>query len=230
VKLRPSSQAFVGVVLGILVVVASSIALAAAEGKVVGPDPFAGMSDAQQEQSISAGRNDFDARYKAWLASLDFSAINYKALERQPILGLYEPPEPTLGAAKAQAHLIVLGKVRSIRPTAYDGTYVTLDLAAVLKGQASGSIVFHQGGGIRPTPDWKGMFIADAMNAPLMLPNERVIVFLQMRSTGALEVQGFTGIYQSNSGRLSAVPGNPFAGDVNGALESDFIVTVKGQA
>jgi hypothetical protein len=215
----------IGLVVGfvlIVIVLGGSIVLASGT-KVVPPDPSAGLTDAQRAKIYSAGRNESDARYESWLASLNLTQINYGALQRHPILGLYEPGAPTLAAAKARADLIVLGKVRSIRPTAFDGTYVTLEVEGLVKGTAGATLVLHQSGGLRPTQDWKGMFIAEGLDAPLMIPNDRAVVFLHIGSKGSLEIQGFTGLYQSKFGRISAVPGNPFANDVDGMIEAEFI-------
>jgi hypothetical protein len=208
---------------------ALSIMVAAAVGKALPVNPDAGLTDSQRQQIYSNGRDTFNARYDRWLASLDLAAIDYGALQRHNIMALYEPPEPSLGAAKIRAEVIALGNVRSIRPTAFDGTYVTLNVDAVIKGKPTTSIVLYQGGGLRPTPDWKGMFIADAMNAPLLLPGERAMVFLQRNRSGSLEIQSFTGLYRSNSGRVVSVRGNPFAARVDGTLERDFVAAVVAQ-
>lgn len=228
-KPRFRSHSSTGIGIGLVVFLASSIMLAAAAGEKMAPgDPDAGLTDSQRQQIYSAGRDSFNFRYESWVASLDPSTIDYGVLDRAPLLALYAAPEPTLGAAKARSALIVLGIVRSIRLTAFDGTYVTLDVVGVVKGNAPGTILIHQGGGLRPSPDWKGMFIADALDAPLLVPKDRALVFLQKGSAG-FEIQGFTGLYRSKLGKLSAVEGNPFAGTVNGALEADFITTVKAQ-
>ena len=203
--------------------------LSAATGTKIFTNPDVGLTDAQREQNYSDARDAFNARYQAWLASLDFATINYSGLDRAPLNAYYDAPaEPSLSAAKAKADLIVLGNVRSIRPTAFDGTYVTLDVDSSIKGAAASTVVIHQGGGLRPTPDWKGMYIAYAEDAPLLIPQDRAMVFLYRAQSGALEIQSFTGLYRSKAGRLSSVPGNPFAASVDGTSETAFTAAVKG--
>src|ERR1700674_1574850 len=219
-----------GAAVGLIIFLAAAIALSAEGGNKTITNPDAGLTDAQRAQNYSSGRDAFNARYQQWLASIDFSKVNYASLKRVPLNALYESPQPSLSAAKAHAELILVGKVRAIRPTAFDGTYVTLDIDGLMKGSASASVIIHQAGGLRPTPDWKGMFIAYALDEPLLIPNDRAVLFLNRGSTGTLEVQGFTGLYRSTGGRVSAVAGNPFAQDVDGRSEVDFIATVKAQA
>lgn len=215
-----------GVAAGVVATVGiTALAAGIAKGPVSNPD--AGLTDTQRDQAYKAATAKFEARYQAWLASIDPSSVPYDALPHSDMTAISEAPAQTLADAKAHATLIVVGRVRSIRPTAFDGTYVTMDIDRSLKGAASGTLLVHQGGGLRPTPDWKGMFIADAPNAPLLLPGHRFIVFLQGTSA---EVQGFTGEYELVGGAVRPTKLNPFGDSVSGKSEAEFVAAIGQQA
>jgi hypothetical protein len=184
----------------------------------------AGMTDDQRTAAQSASRAEFDTRYMAWVASLDPNTIPYASLPHQQLLGLFDAGQPSLGLAKAHADLALSGRVVSLRLTPFDGTYVTMDVESWIKSpDRPSTIEFHQLGGVRPTADWKGMFIADGPNAPLLLPGSRATLLLQTGATGgAPEVQSFTGIYLHVDGVIRTVSGNPFGPSVDGLTEAAF--------
>ncbi len=227
-RLKNKGAAYKALIIAIGLMVFSVVFVAAANGTKTPSDPYADMSDAQRAQAIQASRSEFEAHYQSWLASLDLSKVPYRSLQHRDELGLYDPPAPTLADATARADVIVLGTVRSIRPTAFDGSYSTLDIKQAIKGSPVTTLIVHQGGGLRPTPDWKGMFIADAPDAPLLLPGDRVVVFLQQRGEGNVDIQAFSGLYHVESGSTVSAKGNPFATQIDGKSESGLISAIQG--
>jgi hypothetical protein len=227
-RLENKSVGLKALVIAVGLIVLSVVFVAAASGSKTPSDPYANMSDAQKAQAIQSSRAQFEARYENWLASLDLSKIPYRSLKHLDELGLYDPPAPSFVDATARADVIVLGTVRSIRPTTFDGSYATLDIKRAIKSSPATTLVVHQGGGLRPTADWKGMFIADAPAAPLLLPGDRVMVFLQHGAEGKLDIQAFSGLYHLESGRVASVRGNPFAAQIDGKSESAFISVIQG--
>jgi hypothetical protein len=219
-RIRPLivSIAILCAVVGVGAAVADS-----ANPKAPNPNTEANLTDAQRNQLYEQNWQQFQARYVQWVAALDLTKVNLRVLPRQPILADFVGPiDQNLAQATADADLAVRAEIVSIKPTAFDGTYVTIQVAGNLKGSApAGTMVVHQGGGLRPTPDWNGMYIADSPDAPLMLPGDRVVLLLKQRS-GIYEPESFTGLYRITAGRISAVPGNPFAGSIDGQSEPVF--------
>lgn len=90
---------------------------------------------------------------------------------------------------------------------------------SVLRGQMeSTQIVVHQAGGIRPTPDWKGAYIADAPDESLMLPGERWTLLLRLVETEQrYVVESFTGMYKDlGSAGVAPLELNPFGSSIRG--------------
>lgn len=82
--------------------------------------------------------------------------------------------------------------------------------------------MLRQASGLRPTPDWKGVMIADSPGEPLLIPGTRVELFLQTATDGILEIQNVTGMYYLTGSGLRALELDPFAASVNGVSEAEF--------
>lgn len=185
------------------------------------------LSDSERDRLYKQNWQDFETKYTAWVASLDIARVDLRSLTHREVLGSFlAPTSRTLAEAEGSADLAVGGEVTAIRPTAFDGTYVTLRLGTTYKGTAPAALVVHQGGGLRPTSDWKGMYIADSPDAPLMLPGDQVVLLLRTAPTG-YEPEPFTGLYWVEPSGMRSVPGNPFAAAVNGRSRRDFEAALR---
>lgn len=188
------------------------------------------MSDQQRDALYRQTFNSFETRYVNWLASLDINRLNLRHVTRRSLLATYLPPSAFgLAQATQAADQVMHGRVVAIRPTAFDGTYVSVHVVRPLKGRASGDITVHQPGGLQPTPDWSGVIIVDAESMPLMLPGDDVFLCLQNGVSG-YEPQSFTGIYWNTPTGIAAVSGNPFAKTVRGLSPERFESTITSLA
>src|SRR5256885_3297736 len=210
----------IGLDIGLLLV-ALTTAYATGSGKGPFVNPDAGQSDAQRNAHYSNLRASFDAHYAHWVANLDVSTINLNSLPHEQMNVLVVPGQPTLQAARSKADRIIIGTVDGLKPTV-SGTLVSLSVGRSLKGVASANLTVRQASGLRPTQDWKGVYIADSPGEPLLLPGTRVELFLQISSDGVAEIQSITGMYYLTDSRVKALDLNPFAGSVNGQSESEF--------
>jgi hypothetical protein len=48
------------------------------------PNPYAGLSDAQQQVLEQQQQKEFEAHYRAWLSTLDYNHMDLHALPRVP--------------------------------------------------------------------------------------------------------------------------------------------------
>jgi hypothetical protein len=128
--------------------------------------------------------------------------------------------------AKANADLIVIGTVRSLRPvtTAFE-TEVTVEVTQILKGQAGSTIKVMQASHLEPNENYKSVIIADSYSAPLLLPGETVYLFLKSFPQGLFQ-EPVTGTYYVSGGRIEPLDLNPFASAVKGQLSADFMANV----
>lgn len=139
----------------------------------------------------------------------------------------YVPPEgQSLIEAKAKAKMIASGTVLSLSPqTAGFHTKVVITVNRVYKGQAANVIVIEQMSHLEPYDNRQSIIIVDADNAPLLLPDDSVFLFLDSTPQG-LEPLSYTGTYFVRSGHIQALELNPFASKVNGLTEGDFAAAI----
>lgn len=127
--------------------------------------------------------------------------------------------------AVGDSEAIVVGSVKTVTPDR-EGAVVLLDVQQVLKGQLSTGVVrIRQGSGVWPGPAWKGVYIKDAADDPLLLPGQRVVLLLMTTThPGAdFEVQSATGHYNIEAGGVRATELNPFRSLVNGQPEAALL-------
>ena len=227
-----TSKLHLSILMAMLLLLAAGVASgrAASNPKPTVINTEVGLTDAQRNARYVQAWNAFQARYSSWVAAQNLSKIDLHKLPRRPLLASYvAAPAQTLAVARARADLIIRGTVVSIMPTPFDGTYVSVEISKTLKGDARGVIVIHQAGGIRPTTDWSGMFIADSEAAPLILPGDDIVALLQRHVEG-YEAQPFTGLYLNTTRGLRAVPGNPFGSSVDGQAALAFQTLMSASA
>jgi len=178
--------------------------------------------DSQRNQIYQTNWNDFETHYAAWLASLNVSRLNLHALQRSDSTAAFAPPQvASLTEAVQSATFVVKVRAMSLRPTTFNGSYVTVSVDATYKGTTPSTIEIHQGGGLRPTRDWKQVLIVDSADAPLLLPGDRAYLFLQQMGS-ELIIQPFTGFYQLDRGNVSSLIGNPFRADLAKKTEAEM--------
>jgi hypothetical protein len=143
------------------------------------------------------------------------------------MLAQYLAPEgKTLSEAKSRADLVVTGSVLSLSPQATrHGTDVTIRATRLLKGQAGNTVTIRQGSYLAPRDNWQSMIVVDAMNAPMLLPGDMVVLFLASEPGGFRQLS-FTGTYYVREGKIQALGLNPFESKVNGLLDTDFTAAV----
>lgn len=223
--------ALVGVMGGMLL--AGSLAAVTATASTVKPAPTPNPDDAlrpaQRNVLYQGIEADVQHRYASWLASPAATGLDLRALPRRPMAGSYPPGQPDLASARQRADRIVLGTVSSVgfRP---NGTLLQVQVDRTVKGQAGPAVLVFTGGGLFPDADFVHASLSIAESAPLLLPGDRAVLLLQDtgRVDGALEVQPFTGEYVSTAGRVTALPGNPFAADVAGRTEAQLLTQLAG--
>jgi hypothetical protein len=212
----------------VLAIASARLAFGDVSPKEIATNPDAGLSDLQRAATYDQLRQQFATRYEAWLRTLDVTKLDLQKLPRHELLALYGPPQPSVDAAVTNAELAIVGTARGIRSTTFDGAYVTFSVERAMKGSSASSIQIHLGGGLRPTQDWSGVFLAERANSPLLLPGDRAILLLRKEPGSAVyDVQSFTGMYRVISGKVSALLGNPFAYAVEGQSEDAFIARLS---
>lgn len=210
------------------VLLAGSTALATGAIKAPHANPEAGLSDAQRNQLYQNNWNQFQTHYEAWLAGLNYAKLNWRKLSRSPQdVSTLPAPGTSLPSALSAADVVVHARAVSVRPTAFDGTFVTIQVLESYKGSARGAVLtVHQGGGLRPTPDWSGAFIADAPDAPLMLPGDEVVALLNLHN-GQLFPEPYTGLYWIANGVTHSVALNPFGQSFESKSASLLDTTIR---
>jgi hypothetical protein len=190
-----------------------------------------GLTDAQRMAVHHQGWVDYESHYRAWLAGIDMSKLNWSTLSRHALNASYAPPEPTLDAAILKADYIIEGSVTEVRPTVFSGTSTTIRVYNSMKGSPGSSIEIVQMGGLEPTSDWQGVTIVSAENAPFMVPGDQALLFVFKNSQGRLETEGWNGSLQIEDG-LIQVPGDvvPYASELRGRTKAQVEGTILAAA
>lgn len=215
------------VLLGIAVAVsASALMIQLVHGDLLAKpstNPDAGLTDSQRAAIYNNEWNSFSTRYQAWLPGQDLSAAHLHTLVRADQAGSYLPGQSSLTAAVAAAEDVVAVTVKSISPTPFSGTAVSVTVTTSYKGGLAGDVVITQGGTISPEPDWVTAEISDPASDHLLLPGDQAILFLYRPGGSELDIQSFTGEYMINpDGSVTALPGNPFGGGITGQPAAYF--------
>ena len=111
----------------------------------------------------------------------------------------------------------------------FDGTIVTIRLDSVAKGNLSPgqTMEVQMARGPSPYPNYKDGFLAYAEEAPVLLPGDRAILFLDRDVAGEYAPHAFTGVYNIVNGQVEALEGNPFGQIAEGLTESAFMTLIR---
>lgn len=106
---------------------------------------------------------------------------------------------------------------------------VTLKIDRVLKGSTGSTLEIAMGGGPAPAGNWDEVHLVFDENAPLLLPGDRAVLFLEYEdSIQSYLVQSFSGEYLVDSaGNVQALEINPFAAEVNGRSLDEFAAVIE---
>lgn len=181
-------------------------------------DPCQGLSSAQCQTLIASSQKEFETRLSQWLAQFNSPDADLSSLPKVPLSADYPPPYPTLAEAAKAADAIVVGTAQGVSFEPQWQASVTISVQQVIKGAPPATLTLRQGGGPQPYLDWTSAVLAVADADPLLLPGDRALLFLKAGAvTGSYEAQPWTGHYRvSDGGKVSALPQNPFASDVEG--------------
>lgn len=158
-----------------------------------------------------------------------------RRLERVDMAISYATPPGTLATALAKAELAVNGTVETsqfqIRADGLVYTFVTMVVDESFKGslKPGDRLTFMQSGGpvVYPSPHGdREPQLLQAKADPILLPGDRATVFLARADYTPegifVAAWPFTSQYRQEGGRVTAVPGNPFAAEVTGLPASSF--------
>jgi hypothetical protein len=194
-------------------------------------NPCRGLTDEEcipLQQDMSAA---FDARLAAWVKQFNGDEERLQSLPRRESMADYQAPVQTLDASVDAADLIVLATAREI---GFDAHYarVELDVENVLKGDSPPELTVTQGGGPRPSPDWKSGSLVSAPADPLLLPGDRAVLFLKYSEPpGWWEAQAWTGQYRiGKDDTIAATDLNPFGAAVEGSGLNEFLQLIESSA
>lgn len=197
-------------------------------GSTKGPRPNSddGFTIEQRDSAYRAGWASFEAKYKAWLTSPCATSQDVRQLPRYWLLADYLPGAENLSAAVRDAELIVVGTATNISFEPYRAI-ITFEVESVQKGSAAAEVSIVEGGGLHPTQDWGGASLSEGENAPVLLPGDRALLFLASHDdTGRYNIQSFSGFYRSIGKKIVPLPGNRFAGSIDGQSENQFRGTI----
>ncbi|MEO8207581.1 MAG: hypothetical protein ABI598_01005 [Chloroflexota bacterium] len=191
----------------------------------------AGKSDEEKAKEYEQGRQAFQAKYEAWLADFVAQGRDPRKLQRVEMLATPVDPQPDLATAVATASTVVAARVDSIefRPSAT--SIVTMSVTQAAKGDPAKTIRILQVGGPAPDPSSGEGTLSFAESDPLLLPGDEAVLFLEgPDSDGIYSVQSFTGSYAIKAGHVTALAGNPFAGQVDSLSLDAFLAKVEALA
>ena len=191
-------------------------------------NPDAKLSDAERDALYQRLRIEGDRLHREWLATIDIDALDLGSLPRVEMPALSLPGESSLSDAAARAHVIVAGKVSEVRPTQGVAIDTVFTVEHAMKGTVGSTIAISQAGRLQPTQDGSSVEIVQAANAPLLIPGDRAVLFLQETesaggASGGYYIQSSSGWYQVVDGKIRASPVNTFAASVNAKTEAEFL-------
>ncbi len=190
---------------------------------------WARSTDEEKEKQISNSRTAFDTRFVEWVAEFGSREIDPRSLPQvDGIFDFLEPPPSDLDTAIAEADVIVVGAANRLA-FEVNGTSVAFAVGESLKGLADEEINITQPGGPAPCPDWETAVLAVAEEDPLLMPDDRAVLFLNFyEDSDRYYAQPWTGQYRIEAGgEVSALEGNSFAESVNDLTVDDFIAMVR---
>lgn len=188
------------------------------------------LPDNERKANIDAARSYSDTCYAAWFANLDISTIDFTTVEKGGSDALYTPPEnTTLGAAVRDADLIVDATFDSIAFKDVPGSQlvVTMHITRTLKGSSPTTVKVIQTSQLAPQKDWHTPILVEEWPAPLILPGDRLILFLKTQPDGMFAVESFTGMYYVHpDNTVAALGNNPFHTSIDRTSLTSFADTI----
>ncbi|HWO72098.1 MAG TPA: hypothetical protein VNN21_00905 [Dehalococcoidia bacterium] len=182
------------------------------------PDALDPETAAEIREKYLSGIALADENYRKWLADFNSRSVELRTLEWVEILAGFPGPK-SIDEAVKKADLIVIGSAVAVRflPTtpAIGRTLVTVRVDHVLKRSGSDSsqeLVVAFGGGPAPYPgDPSRAVIGYVAAAPLLLPGDIAILFLQQSPGGAgwYEPQILTGVNKIQDGMAVTIEDSP---------------------
>jgi hypothetical protein len=167
-----------GLALAVCAALAISIAAAAASGKIPF-NPWAALSDQQKQADVDKTHAE-NARY------LDEFQAKHGDPRSLPVIKIstWAPASASVGAAAAEADLIVHGRVESVNFTSnptggMPEMDATVRITDVAKGSAGSTIVVKQSGGPVAQPGGKGALV-ELEYEHLILPGDEVVLIMRL--------------------------------------------------
>lgn len=186
-----------------------------------------GLTDDERHDRYSAARDEYQRRYVEFISHLDLTGLDLRAIPRDETTGVYEQPHQSLEAAVASADLIAIVEVRTFTPTIY-GIDSELDIEHVIKGESSGSPLYHQPSRVEWNADGS-LAISEATSAaPLLFPGDRVLLFLKHSGyDNGYVPESFTSVNVLTQGVVSPLEGNPFRESLYGLTEAEAVALLE---
>lgn len=225
-----------------VVAVSSIIFVAAVAGQSTGtkpqtppPDPYQNGTTSERATAYTQGLQSHMARRAQFIQSFQASGQDPAKLPRVTKAASYVPPQPSLTAALKNADLVVDGTITKVA-FAPSQTVATVQISGTQKvsptaisrlgGAQPTQIQVALGYSVEPDSSYTTGKLAVPENEPVLLPGSRTKLFLRAESAGSVpqfSIQSWTGGYAiSASGTMVPLPGNPFAGQIQGLPDAQF--------
>jgi hypothetical protein len=202
------------------------------------PGPCSQVSPGQREACYKDSYAKFRQRREAWLAGFLQSGVDPGSLERIPSTANGIPPEPDLASAVKHAELIVVGSPSQV-DFSKGSAEVTFVITDMIKGNVVGNSITISIGS-EPVPglghdysstDYASALLTYVEGTPPIFPGEQAILFLKSSGqAGRYNVQGGSGHYTIERGRVQTQEVNPFHHTVEGQSEATFISNLRNLA
>lgn len=200
------------------------------------PNPCAGQTDEQCNQTVDTLRSEGNAKVVKWVKDFIASGQDPRSLPRSPTTALPAPAASSLDLAVEGAETIVIGYITDVDfevvlddtagPASVWGT-AHVSVEGTLKGDQAKEIMVVQSGGPQPNSDLKSGSLAYSEATPYLLKGDRALLFLKKDELGYY-VQGWTGTYLvDKEDKLDAVAGNPFGASVEAQSLSQFSAEIE---
>jgi hypothetical protein len=165
--------------------------------------------------------NAYLEKYESWLADVNSQNLDFRSVERVRLEGMFEAPHGSLREAAKHASLIVLATVDRVEFAPSLTAKVHLRVEKTLKGVATPELVVIQQGGPQPhDQDWQGIVLAESDVAPLLLPGDRALLFLD-QDGGQYYVQAHTGELRIANDHVTALKTHPARASLDGKTVSE---------
>lgn len=153
------------------------------------PDPYQDLPTEEREAAYKRHFEASMARRAQWIEDFQATGRDISALPRVRKLGFYEPGQPSLTAALAQADLVIEGTVTKVvySPSGTTGT-VRVAAAHKVSGTAAARLGTPRPSEVQvalayspapPSPHYPDGVLAMTEGEPVLLPGARAMLFLR---------------------------------------------------